>query len=114
MAMKTQVRNTGGKTVISIEGKLDFESSDTFRQWLLGFSRTATSGPVVFDLGALQFVGSSGITQFIESLKDYNRRATIKPVYSNVSSEFRRMMAVYDDSGSFQFWDTLASPLLDN
>lgn len=114
MAMKTQVRNQGGKTIVSIEGKLDFESSDAFRQWLLQFSRASGNGQIVFDLRALQFVGSSGITQFIDSLREFNQSASIKPIYSNVSSEFRRMMAVYDEANSFQFWDSVAAPYLDN
>ena len=114
MAMKTLVRSVEGKTVITIEGNLDFESSDAFRNWLLHFSLNTPRGQIVFDLGALQFVGSSGITQFIDSLLEFNQTTTIKPLYSNVSSEFRRMMKVYDQTDSFQFWDSIIRPYYDN
>lgn len=113
--MKTQIRTLGDKTLVEFEGRLNFESSDNFRIWLQKFARTIASRQVVFDLGSLQFVGSSGITQFIDSLREFNQNSSVKPLYSNVGIEFRKMIQAYDKTSSFQFWDTKgAGGFLDN
>ena len=61
---------------------------------------------MIFDLGQLQFVGSSGISAFIQALRDFNGRAPIRPRYTNVRNEFKKIIVAFDDSGTFEFWDT--------
>lgn len=106
MSMKTNVRHEGDTVVVSIEGQLDFETTDGFRESLNRLERQVSDQRVIFDLGQLQFVGSSGISAFVQALREFNSRATTKPRYTNVKSEFKRIMSAFDESNSFEFWDT--------
>ncbi|MBI3557064.1 MAG: STAS domain-containing protein [Deltaproteobacteria bacterium] len=107
MAMKTSIRKEGAGDVVivTLEGHLDFETTDTFRESLMRIERTSAKSRIIFDLGALQFVGSSGISAFVQALRDFNSRAATKPRYTNVKSEFKKIISAFDDKGSFEFWD---------
>ena len=53
----------------------------------------------------LEFVGSSGISSFIQTLKDFGSENPVKPRFCNVRSEFQRVMKALDDSGQFEFYE---------
>ncbi len=107
MAMKTSIRrdDAGGVVIVTLEGHLDFETTDTFRESLMRLETQSAKSRVIFDLGNLQFVGSSGISAFVQTLRDFNSRASTKPRYTNVKSEFKKIISAFDDNGSFEFWD---------
>ena len=105
MAMKTSMRKEGENVIFSFEGRLDFETSDQLRESLTRLERQAGSNRVIFDLGQLQFVGSSGISAFVQALREFNGRATTKPRYANVKNEFKKIISAFDESGTFEFWD---------
>jgi anti-anti-sigma regulatory factor len=54
-------------------------------------------------MSSLEFVGSSGITQFIQTLKDFGIKTDQKAHIMKASSEFRKVMKAYDDEETFQF-----------
>ncbi len=105
MAMKTSIRKDGDAVIVSLEGHLDFETTDTFRESLLRLETQSVNSRVIFDLAHLQFVGSSGISAFVQALREFNGRAATKPRYTNVKSEFRKIITAFDDNGSFEFWE---------
>lgn len=111
MAIKTSVRKDGDTVIVSVTGFLDFETSDSFRDNLLKIQNQAADSQVVFDLGDLQFVGSSGISAFIQTLRDFNGRAVTRPRYANVRSEFRRIITAFDETGTFEFCESLERAL---
>ena len=106
MAIKTSIRKDGDAVIVSLAGYLDFETSDTFRESLFRLEKQAGQSRVVFDLGQLQFVGSSGISAFIQALREFNGRAPKPPRYANVKSEFKKVITAFDENNSFQFWDS--------
>ena len=106
MAMKTNIRTENDNVIISIEGFLDYETTDSLKKELFTLQKNVANNQVIFDLGALQFVGSSGIAAFVQTLRDFNTRAGRRPRYTNVKSEFKRIMNAFDETGSFDFWDT--------
>ncbi|MEW6057007.1 MAG: STAS domain-containing protein [Bdellovibrionota bacterium] len=107
MAMKTSIRKDSGALIVSLEGHLDFETTDSFRQNLLKLEEEAAKNQrVIFDLSDLHFVGSSGISAFIQALREFNSRAATKPRYTNVKNEFKRIISAFDDTGSFEFCET--------
>ena len=64
----------------------------------------------------LEFVGSSGITQFIQTLKEFGSRTDQKARILKASSEFKKVMRAYDDEQTFEFSDhenVAAKPLLE-
>ena len=106
MAIKTNVRMDGESVVVSISGMLDFETTDSFRENLFEIEKQVGQNQVVFDLGLLEFVGSSGISAFIQTLREFNSRLPSRPRYVNVRSEFKRIITAFDENKSFDFWDS--------
>jgi len=74
--------------VVHLRGQLDFESADLLR----AKCRTHFAGKkVVFDLGRLGFVGSSGITPFLELLGELLKVNGTGLKVCSVSTEFMRV-----------------------
>ncbi len=67
----------------------------------------STPKKIIFNLERLEFVGSSGIASFVQTLRDFNANAPSKPVYCNVKSEFKRVIRAFDETGNFEFIDSL-------
>ncbi len=65
---------------------------------------------VVINLENLEFVGSCGISQFIQTLKEFNSRSDIRPKYLHVRNEFKRMIRAFDEAAGFDFQDPLTTP----
>src|SRR5262245_53213063 len=107
--MKTQIKKSGDTVVVSMDGKLDFETSIPLREQLskLIQPRRTDSTPkkIIFDLENLEFVGSSGISSFVQTLKEFNASAPSKPRYCNVGSEFKRVIKAFDEEEQFEFDD---------
>jgi anti-sigma B factor antagonist len=59
---------------------------------------------VVINLRGLNFVGSSGISSFVKSLRMFNRMS-IKPSYCGMKSEFLRMFRLFEDQGAFDIFE---------
>ena len=114
--MKTNVRKEGNAVIVSIGGRLTYENTDTFKESLIKLQEDSKKDQVVFDLTELEFVGSSGISAFVQTLRDFNIRHPQKPRYTNVRNEFKRIMLAFDETGSFEFYDSAERALrkLDN
>jgi anti-anti-sigma factor len=108
--MKTQIRKVGDTMIVTMDGKLDFEAQEPLRKDLVRLSDSTKESPsstrkIIFNFENLEFVGSSGISSFVQTLKDFNARATVKPRYCNVKSEFRRVMKAFDEADLFEFYE---------
>jgi anti-anti-sigma factor len=107
--MKTQVKKIGDTLIVSMNGKLDFETSMPLREDLskiIRETRTDSSPKkIIFNLEKLDFVGSSGISNFVQTLREFNQAAPIKPRYCNVKSEFQKVIKAFDESDAFEFYD---------
>ncbi len=107
--MKTEIKKAGNTIVVSMDGKLDFESSTPFKESLTKISRQAKTDSVpkkiIFDLQGLEFVGSSGISSFVAALKEFNAQAPSKPIYCNVKNEFKRVIKAFDEEDGFEFME---------
>jgi anti-anti-sigma factor len=110
--MDAKVNQVDGVYVVSLSGQMDFESADALRAKC---RQHFFQQKVVFDLGQLSFVGSSGITPFLELLKDLLSANGNKLKVCAVSTEFIRLfeagrlvgLEVYENSQqarmAFQF-----------
>lgn len=98
--------------VVSMDGRLNFEAQEPLRQDLTRLvsqtKRDVVPQKIIVNLEHLEFVGSSGISAFVQTMKEFNQRAPTKPRYVNVSSEFQRVMKAFDESGAFEFFDNEA------
>lgn len=107
--MKTQVKKVGDTLIVTMNGKLDFETSMPLREDLTKIiheTRTDEAPKkIIFNLEKLDFVGSSGISNFVQTLREFNQAAPIKPRYCHVKSEFQKVIKAFDESDAFQFYD---------
>lgn len=96
MAMKAHVRaDSSGNLVVHMEGGLDYDNQVLLRKELHDLIKNNPTSGITLDLNGLDFVGSSGIGHFVETLKILNeKRDHIK--LSNVRSEFVKVFKLYN------------------
>ena len=99
MAMKAIQSSEGSVTVISLEGTLDYENQVPLCASIEQLLRNGKH--VVLDMEHLRFVGSSGITHFIQSIRDFYSMSDTVLKLCNVKSEFRKLMSAFDTNNSF-------------
>lgn len=94
--MEAKVENRDGVYVVSLSGQMDFESADQLKaRCLKSFSRQE----LIFNLGDLNFVGSSGITPFLELLTELSKHLGNKFKICSVKAEFLRMFETGSTEG---------------
>ncbi len=106
--MKTQIKKTNGQYIVTIDGFITYESHDHFKeemQWLTEELKDSTPKNILFNLENLEFVGSSGITNFLATLKEFNLNAPIKPSYISMKSEFQKMIRAFEGDEYFDFYE---------
>lgn len=96
MAMKAQIRtDSQGNITVHMNGGLDYENSLPLRQELQVLTQQNPASTITLDMHALDFVGSSGIGIFVETLQILNKnKAQIK--LSNVKTEFVKVFKLYN------------------
>lgn len=111
--MKTQIKKNEDSIVVIMDGHIDFETYVPLREdlsRLISETKTElTPKKIIFDLEKLEFVGSSGISSFIQTLKEFNANSPTKPTYCNVKSEFRRIIKAFDEEELFDFYEPLGT-----
>lgn len=88
--MIIRARQEENIVIFNLEGHLDFETIVKFEETCQKIYSQSTDQRIVVNMEQLRFVGSSGINQFVQVLKDINHR-TVKPKLVNVSSEFEKI-----------------------
>lgn len=96
MSMKAQIRTDAcGNITIHMEGGLNYDSSAPLKSELEELCKTNPSSTITIDMHNLDFVGSSGIGMFVDTIKSLNaRKDQIRLM--NVKSEFLRVFKLYD------------------
>lgn len=96
MAMKAQIRtDSQGNITVHMNGGLDFENSLPLRLELQELSIKNPASTITLDMHSLDFVGSSGIGIFVETLQILNKnKSQIK--LSNVKTEFIKVFKLYN------------------
>lgn len=107
--MKTNIKKNGDTFVVTMDGRLDFETHVPLREDLTRLVKQAktdsTPKKFIFNLEKLEFVGSSGISSFVQTLKEFNASVSTKPRYCHVKSEFKRVIKAFDEQDLFDFYD---------
>lgn len=86
--MNTIVKNVGDVFVIKLMGHLNYESADAFKANCLN---ELGNKRIVFNLSGLSFVGSVGITPFLEAIEEITQLRPGQMKLCNVSTEFKRI-----------------------
>ena len=94
--MKSKFEKLGDTVIVKLDGKIDYESQEPFKESLRTLERDKKTDTVpkkvIFNLERLEFVGSSGISQLIQTLKDFGARTDQKANIQNASNEFKKVM----------------------
>lgn len=107
--MKVRAKSTDRSIVISIDGKVDYETQDQVCAFI-GTTiernkKDQTAKNIIVNFQGLEFVGSSGITQFVQSLKQIHHETDVTPKYCGVRSEFQKIIKAFDEENQFDFYD---------
>lgn len=96
MSLKARVRTDAlGNITVLLEGGLDYENGLPLRSQLNDLMNTNPLSEITLDMHGLDFVGSSGIGMFVETLQVLNKkREQIK--LSNVKTEFLKVFKLYE------------------
>jgi anti-anti-sigma factor len=107
--MKAKLSSHDGSIVISIDGKVDYETQDGVCDFINTTiernKRDQNAKDVIVNFKNLEFVGSSGITQFVQSLKNIHNETDFTPKYCGVRSEFQKIIKAFDEENEFDFYD---------
>jgi anti-sigma B factor antagonist len=96
MAMKAHIQTDSlGNITIHMNGGLDFENCIPLRKELQELAIKHPTATITIDMNGLDFVGSSGIGIFVETLQLLNtKKDNIK--LSNVKNEFIKVFKLYN------------------
>jgi anti-sigma B factor antagonist len=99
MTMKAQIRTDAlGNITVHMQGGLDYENTQPLRQELMDLTKTNPTAIVTLDLNRLDFVGSSGINHFVDTVKILCQDSD-QIRLSNVASEFVKVFKLYNFEG---------------
>jgi anti-sigma B factor antagonist len=110
MSMNANVlRDALGNITIQMSGDLDYENSMPLRRELNELSTENPHSKITVDLGGVDFVGSSGICHFVETIQIINKdkHESSKVSLSNVSTDFRKVFKLYTAEEAELIWDEM-------
>lgn len=96
MSIKANIlRDAQGNINVHMQGDLNYEFSSPLRMQLEELSKTNPNASINIDLGGIDFVGSSGICHFIETLTLLKAKRPYKLSLSNVTQDFKKVFRLY-------------------
>jgi anti-sigma B factor antagonist len=97
MSMKANVlRDANGNIIVHMQGDLNYDHSLPLRNELQNIADRNPNSKITIDLGAIDFVGSSGICHFVETVKALKQSSKSDINLANVKPEFIRLFKLYD------------------
>jgi anti-anti-sigma factor len=94
--MKATIKQEGELTIIEIKGYLDYESAYPLKDSIHEIYKQNANSKLIFDLKGLEFVGSTGVSSFVKTLKVFNKMRQ-KPCYYGVKSEFLTLFKAFEE-----------------
>jgi len=96
MSMKANVlRDANGNIIVHMQGDLNYDHSYPLRNELQQIAKNNPNSRITIDLGAIDFVGSSGICHFVETVKLMKETQHYNINLSNVKPEFLKIFKLY-------------------
>lgn len=108
MSMKANIlRDAMGNITVQMSGDLDYEHSNPLRDQLKVLADENPQAKITVDLGGIDFVGSSGICHFVETVQIINQKKQEhnRMSLSNVSDEFKKIFKLYSIEEAEIIWD---------
>ena len=96
MSMKANVlRDASGNIIVHMQGDLNYDHSLPLRNELQSIAKENPNSKITIDIGAIDFVGSSGICHFVETVKFLKESRQMNVSLSNVKPEFLKIFRLY-------------------
>lgn len=98
MSIKANIlRDAHGNIIVQMQGDLSYEHSIPLRKELDELIGENPQADVTIDLGGIDFVGSSGICHFVETIEHIkNNTSEGRNIgISNLTSEFKKIFKLY-------------------
>ncbi len=89
--MQALVRKKGDWTVVTMKGRIQLEKAGAFREACM---RGLEAQKVVFEMSHLQFVGSTGMTEFFQCLADMQKEKGCSVGMVGLSDDFKRFVSI--------------------
>lgn len=95
MSIKAHIdRDANGNIIVQMKGDLNYENSSKLRSELKEIVDANPTSDVTLNMQSIDFVGSSGIGQFVQTITAINNKKT-RVRLSNVRSEFIKVFKLY-------------------
>lgn len=89
--MQALVKKRGEWTVVTMKGRIELEKTSAFREACL---KSLSNGSVIFELSKLQFVGSTGMTEFFQCVADVQNMNNCQVRLVGLSDDFKRFITI--------------------
>ena len=99
-SMKASIQRLDDIVLVEIKGYLDFETAASIPASLDELFKIEDAGKIVIDLNGLEFVGSSGVSNFVKNLRVFNKLKN-KPSYCFEKSEFQKLFRAFEQDQPF-------------
>lgn len=114
MSVKSKITtDANGNIIVEMHGGFDYEHSQLLNYELATIVKKHKTSTIMLDLNNMDFVGSSGIGDFVETLKILNRGSDKQIKLINVKSEFQRVFKLYNLEDSFTLSSVTESIILE-
>lgn len=96
MSMKANIlTDAHGNIIVQMQGDITVDTTITFRDEISALVNNNPAAKVSIDMSALEFVGSSGISHFVETLKLLRNKRNHAITLKNVDSDFEKIFRLY-------------------
>jgi len=96
MSMKANVlRDANGNIIVHMQGDLSYDNGQPLRIELQSIANSNPHSKITLDLSAIDFVGSSGICHFVETVKYLKETKKSNINLANVKPEFLKVFKLY-------------------
>jgi anti-anti-sigma factor len=99
--MKVKMSSHDNVTVVELSGYLDFGSARPIAEHLESIYLLNQNAKIVIDMSDLEFVGSSGISNFVKGLRGFNK-LHMRPSYCGVKVEFQKLFKIFEEKNCFE------------
>jgi len=97
MSLNAQIRTDAlGNITIYMNGDLSYDYNTRLKSEILEISNSHPHSTITLDMHSLDFVGSSGISKFVDLLKELKSQDPRKYKLSNIKSEFLKVFEIFN------------------
>jgi anti-sigma B factor antagonist len=95
MSLKAQVNiDASGDIIIHLNGGINFDAAPSLQKELVSLARSHPTSKITLDMHGVDFVGSSGIGQFVNVIQWMNQEQEVV-FLANIKLEFVRVFKLY-------------------